>query len=113
MTWNLFIDDERTPEQVTWGNEAFYQRYPWVIARTIEEMKREIYARGFPDFISFDHDLNDNQPTGKDCANWLINYDIDSDRSKIPDNFQFFVHSKNPIGKQNIEGLLNEYLAYR
>lgn len=113
MTWNLFIDDERLPEQVTWGTEAFYQRYPWVVARSLLEVQQIIYHLGFPSFVSFDHDLGTDEPTGKDIANWLIEHDMDNDRSKIPDNFQFFVHSKNPIGKQNIEGLLNEYLAYR
>lgn len=113
MTWNLFIDDERMPAQVTWGNEAFYQQFPWTIARNMKQVQELVNEWGFPDFVSFDRDLGANEPTGKDIANWLIQYDMDNDRSKIPDNFQFFVHSKNPIGKQNIEGLLNEYLAYR
>lgn len=113
MTWNLFIDDERNPNNVTWGSEAFYQQFPWTIARTMAQVQDLVNDWGFPAFISFDHDLGDDEPSGKDIANWLINYDLDSDRSAIPDNFQFYVHSRNPVGKQNIEGLLNEYLAYR
>lgn len=111
MTWNLFIDDERTPEQVTWGNEAFYQRYPWVVVRNIEDMKREVYARGFPEFISFDHDLGSREPSGKDCADWLINYDLDT--QNMPNNFAWFVHSKNPIGRENINKVLESYSLHK
>lgn len=113
MIWNLFIDDERMPTDVTWGNEAFYSTYPWTIARTIAQVQDRVNEWGFPAFISFDHDLGDDEPSGKDIANWLINYDMDHDRNTIPADFQFYVHSRNPVGKQNIEGLLNEYLAYR
>jgi hypothetical protein len=113
MTWNLFIDDERNPRDVTWGSPEFYWRFPWTIARTLNEVQELIAMYGFPDFVSFDHDLGKDEPTGKDIANWLINYDMDNDRGSIPADFRFFVHSKNPIGKQNIEGILNEYLAYR
>lgn len=113
MTWNLFIDDERMPTDVTWGSPEFYAIYPWTVARTLNEVQTLVAMYGFPAFVSLDHDLGDGEPSGKDIANWLINYDLDSDRSAIPDNFQFYVHSRNPVGKQNIEGLLNEYLAYR
>ncbi len=27
----------------------------------------------------------------------------------FPDNFEFYVHSANPVGKQNIESYLNNY----
>ena len=29
---------------------------------------------------------------------------------KFPEDFKFNVHSANPIGKANIEGILNNYL---
>jgi hypothetical protein len=31
---------------------------------------------------------------------------------RIPDDFQFYVHSRNPVGRANIEGLLNNYLEH-
>lgn len=111
MTWNLFIDDERFPEQVTWGNEAFYARYPWIIARSLNEVQALVGKHGFPAFISFDHDLGDNQPTGKDIANWLVSLDLDN--GTMPNSFCYFVHSRNPVGRANIESLLNNYLEQR
>ena len=112
MTWNLFIDDERMPTDVTWGNEAFYSVYPWTIARNLNEVQTLVADFGFPQFISFDHDLSSNEPSGKDIANWLVAKDLDG-VYKFPTNFQYFVHSRNPVGKVNIEGLLNDYICNR
>ena len=108
MTWNLFIDDERYPTDVTWGNEEFYSKFPWTIARTLNEVQHLVSLNGFPKFISFDHDLGTGEPTGHDIAKWLVNYDLDN--NNMPDNFKYFVHSRNPVGKANIEGLLTSYL---
>jgi hypothetical protein len=33
-----------------------------------------------------------------------------NDQYEIPEDFDFYVHSKNQIGKQNIESYLNNYL---
>lgn len=110
MTWNLFIDDERFPPDD--GRE-------WVIARTYGEALFEVLGRGFPSYISFDHDLGENKKTGHDIAKQLVENDIISgDREsreayRFPDNFAFYVHSQNPIGKANIEGLLNNYLTHK
>lgn len=112
MTWNLFIDDERNPTDVTWGNEAFYQQHPWTVARTMAQVQTLVQEWGFPDFISFDHDLSNNEPTGHDIAKWLVEMDMEG-TYRIPDNFNFYVHSKNPRGRENIEGLLNNYLEKR
>jgi len=32
---------------------------------------------------------------------------------KFPDDFQYSVHSANPIGKQNITTLLDNYLEFK
>lgn len=112
MTWNLFIDDERFPVNVTWGNSSFYSQHPWTIARTMAQVQELINNWGFPDFISFDHDLSSNEPTGKDIANWMIEQDMNGTH-RIPDDFNFYVHSRNPVGRENIESLLNSYLEQR
>jgi hypothetical protein len=110
MTWNLFIDDERFPPDD--GRE-------WVIARTYGEALLEVFNRGFPSYISFDHDLGENQKTGHDIAKQLVDNDmISGDREsraayKFAPDFGFYVHSQNPIGKANIEGLLNNYLNFK
>jgi hypothetical protein len=74
---------------------------------------------GFPDVISLDHDLGDKHyeddysdgKTGHDFAKWLIEYDMDTDT--MPKDLKFTVHSKNPIGKQNIQQLLDKYIDYK
>ena len=76
-------------------------------------MKMDKYV----DYISFDHDLGDEDDgeTGYDYAKRLVEMDMDTDfpKYKFPDDFSFYVHSQNPIGKANIEGLLNGYLKHK
>ncbi|WCM41597.1 hypothetical protein MG290_11655 [Flavobacterium sp. CBA20B-1] len=72
--------------------------------RSYTEFVDYITQNGLPDFISFDHDLG-LEESGFDCAKWLVNYCLDN-RKKMPD---FIVHSQNPVGKQNIKSLLNNF----
>jgi hypothetical protein len=97
----LFLDDERFPA----GDEF------WLIARSSMEAINTCKLLGCPSFISFDHDLGGDD-TAMVFVHWLINYDLDHP-GFIPDDFSFEVHSQNPIGKANIEGLLNSYLKQR
>lgn len=88
---------------------------------------------GLPDAISFDHDLADShytpeyfwdnyeeskkyqewnsknhtEKTGMDCAKWLVDYCMDN-KKMLP---EIFVHSANPVGADNIKGLLYNYAA--
>jgi hypothetical protein len=100
----MFIDDERFPPND--GSE-------WVIVRSMDEFFQAIEDKDFPSFISFDHDLGENMPTGYDIAKWMVNADLDNGSRFIPFNFTFYVHSQNPIGKRNIERFLNQYLRFR
>ena len=43
----------------------------------------------------------------------MVERDLDKNGSWIPKNFTYDVHSANPAGKKNIEGLLNNYLEKR
>lgn len=108
--WCMFLDDERNPQNVTWIN---LPAVDWVIVRSLHEA---IYAmklrRSFPDMISFDHDLGEGQLTGYDLAKELCEIDMDGDMS-FPAGFQFFVHSKNPVGAANIHKYLNRYLEMK
>ena len=104
MTWSLFIDDERYPVDGDGHN--------WRIARTLDEVVALIEQHGMPEHISFDHDLGDDVPTGHDIARRLVEMDLDG-LIDMPTEMSFYVHSQNPIGKDNIEGLLENYLAYK
>lgn len=103
----MFIDDEREPPED--GNS-------WVVCRNIHEFIRHIYDNGWPNFISFDHDLgidrmNAIRANGDMIAKELINMDMYE--GGMPDDFSFYVHSQNPIGAENIRARLNGYLKHR
>lgn len=103
MTWRLFVDDERFPSS---------KEYDMIIARTMDEVKNLVSDLGMPSFVSFDHDLGDNEPTGYDIAKWMVDVDL-SGAYTFPDDFDFYVHSQNPIGKRNIEEYLGSYLKFK
>lgn len=105
MSYNLFIDDERFPP-----NDG----KRWVIARTPWDACRIISTRGFPQFISFDHDLgiaNGDALTSISIINWFTDYVVDGILT-IPSGFDYYVHSQNPIGAANIRGKMDELIKY-
>lgn len=108
MGWNLFLDDEREPPR---GGRD------WTVARSCAEARQLIEKLGCPRYISFDHDLGAGEtgvyPDGKTFANWLIQADLDSDFKFLPKNFDFYVHSQNPVGAENITLMIVAYLEFR
>lgn len=101
----VFLDDEREP-----GDPVLFD----AVVRSLEGLKNYIKEVGeCPVFISFDHDLGPDQPTGKDIANYLVNRDIDEEGLFLPRNFDFDTHTMNPIGGKNISGILLPYLELR
>jgi hypothetical protein len=99
MTYKLFIDDERLPV----GDG-------WKIARSSVEAIFLVKLYGMPQEISFDHDLGEDD-TSMFFIHWMINRLLDG-RDYLPDNFKFSVHSQNPVGKDNINQLMNNFLKY-
>lgn len=97
----LFIDDIRFP-----------LTDDFKIVRTSHEAINYVKENGCPQFISFDHDLGGND-TAMIFVKWLVECDMDNDSKIIPANFNFNVHSKNPVGARNIESYLNSYLSQR
>lgn len=102
MSYRMFIDDERFPPD---------DGQSWRICRSALDVEIMIDMYGFPNYISFDHDLGESQPTGYDITKWMVDRDLDI--NWIPQDFTFYVHSQNPIGKRNIEMLLTGYLGQR
>ena len=129
----LWLDDLRNPFINAEGkvpNSIHDWNINWVL--NYEEFVTWITMYGLPDTISFDHDLADEhytpeeywddydrskayqdiqmyqEKTGVDCAKWLVNYCMDNSK-RLP---EFYVHSANPVGADNIRGLLNNYLKY-
>lgn len=99
MTYKLFIDDERFPI----GDD-------WVIARSSSDATQILNEKGIPNYISFDHDLG-GIDTSIIFINNLIDFLIDNSFN-LPDNFDFFVHSQNPIGAENIKNLMNNLIRF-
>lgn len=97
--WKLFLDDVRTPDSGC------------VLAKSVSEAVSLIDKNGFPEFISFDHDLGESVPTGKDFANIICEKILD-DKWEIPENFSFQVHSDNNVGSENIMSLMNNFLKH-
>lgn len=99
--YKMYIDDIRVPS-----------KNDYVVVRSVEEAIEYIENYGMPVYISFDHDLGDNVPSGYDFAKWIVESDLDK-KIILPKKFSFNVHSANPVGAANIEGLLTGYLKQK
>lgn len=128
--YKLFLDDERSPQKVTWATG--HHPGPWVVVRNYESFVERVTHFGVPDYVSFDHDLaaehyrpsmyaadghyskyytdgTFKEKTGYDCAKWLIEYCMKHEKP-FPD---YQVHSMNAIGKENIISLIESYKRTR
>ena len=97
----LYIDDERNPK----GKFD-------IITRSSESTIKWMIDNGCPSFISFDHDLG-GEDTSMIIVKWMVERDMDlreEDSFFIPQNFEFNVHSANPVGSLNLNSYLNSYL---
>lgn len=103
MTYKLFIDDERHPPDVWYDGRC-------EIARSSLHAKLYIEWYGMPSFISFDHDLG-GEDTSMIFLSWLEDELIEG-RLAFPEDFDYYVHSQNPIGKQNIIGKMEALLKH-
>ena len=99
MTYRMFLDDERFPVDDN-----------WVIVRDFASAVEYVCKNGFPQFVSFDHDIGEG-PSGHKFALWLIERDLD--HHDMPDDFDYEVHSQNPVGAMNIRSVLNSYLRIK
>ncbi len=102
----LYLDDIRIPKDDN-----------FIIVRNFEDAVKFVEKNNIPAYISFDHDLGIDGNgklllTGYDFAKWLIEMDLDN-IYKFPNNFQYNVHSANPVGKHNIETILDNYLNFK
>lgn len=123
--YNLFLDDIRSPLSVlSYIKNKIYFEKEWVVVRNYDEFVDCIAKNGLPQLISFDHDLADihythqnqvidydnyEEKTGYDCAKWLIDYCMDNDKD-VPD---YFIHSMNIVGGENIDKYIKSYLKQK
>jgi len=112
MSYNLFIDDERYPIDVAWGTwqeRELYRTGDWFITRNWAETLELIINFGVPNLISFDHDLGNDTINGYEISKRLCDLIMDA-KYTLPDDFQFLVHSKNPVGAENIRCYMKNFL---
>lgn len=127
----LWLDDLRNPFLDIEGRVPKVKgTIEWVL--NYEQFVQWIEKFGLPDVISFDHDLADEhytpkeywhdyqlskeyqesrdyqEKTGMDCAKWLVDYCIDNG---VPLPI-YYVHSANPVGADNIRGILDNYRKF-
>jgi hypothetical protein len=106
----LWLDDIRKPSDPNfsiWITVAFGENVDVIWVKSYNEYVKYLTNNSMPYGISFDHDLG-AELSGLDCAKWLIDYCMNNAVS-LP---KYFVHSANPVGKENIQGYLDNYLKF-
>lgn len=101
MTYKLYLDDIRNPR-----SDGF------VVVRSFNEAVNYVKQHGFPNYVSFDHDLGKSDAkTGYDFAKWLVDQDMRYET--MPKDFSYNVHSANPVGAANIRHFIDCYINNR
>jgi hypothetical protein len=129
MSYNLFLDDVRRPQEpYYYTRDSKYIDLEWITAKNFNEFRKTIFEKGLPDMVSFDHDLSaeqysikmefnsweeyynieDREMTGYDCAKWLCEYCLEYNK-KFP---KYLVHSFNHIGAENIRNYIRNFLKH-
>ena len=105
----LFLDDLRNVSDVY--EREFTNKFQ--VSRDIDSAKTWITQNGIPNFISFDHDLDDvsHHTTGYALAKWIVDQVLDGNL-EFPQNFKYQVHSANPVGRANIIAILDNFLRF-
>lgn len=98
--YKLYLDDERFPPA---------DDPSWKIARNYFDAVFYVRNYGIPEVISFDHDLGNFNETGMEFAKWFCNYILDNEIQK-PGDFQYYVHSMNPVGAKNIQSYMDQFV---
>jgi hypothetical protein len=135
MSYNLFLDDARTPEMASFyvlpvEERPKYMKLHWITVRDFDQFREYILRHGLPRTVSFDHDLaqehillghsrfanweayykeTDREMTGYDAAKWLCDYCYEY---KVPLP-ECYVHSQNPVGAKNILSYLKNFKKHR
>jgi len=106
MAYKMFLDDERDLAS------HMVDDPDWIVVRSYSSAVEVFEKHGCPCYISFDHDLGGGK-TGFNVAQWIVDCDLDSRGNFIPYDFDFTLHSQNPVGRNNIKMLLDGYLMFR
>lgn len=100
----LYLDDIRVPSNPS----------DWILFRSPQELL-SFFSENYSQVthISFDHDLNffaDEEITGYSCLKSLCEMMID--KGVDPNQYTFYFHSANPVGKQNMVSYWDNFRKY-
>ena len=125
----IWLDDSRDPnsEKIDWLQYSpIGKDVDCIWIKSYKLFVHYIMTHGLPDAICFDHDLGKlkaeelrergfdkktarriakDEITGYDCALWLIDY-CTNKKLPLP---KWNIQSSNPVGKENIKKLLENY----
>jgi hypothetical protein len=93
MSYNLFLDDKRTPKECRYypGDGSPYDTEEWLEVSNYNDFCTTLQTKGMPKLISFDYDLGYG-PDGIECAILLKHY-CKTINEPIP---KYMVHSQWP-----------------
>lgn len=94
----VFLDDIRNPPDDS-----------WTVVRTARDCF-SLLENEQVEVISLDHDLGENVQTGYDVANWIERKVFLHPSYKCPD---ILIHSANPVGRQNIQRVIESIERWR
>lgn len=107
---NIFLDDERNPEDVTW---IMLPNVTWTVVRTPDEFLQTVTENPLKiDIITFDNDIQ-HQLEGYDLIKMICDKDMDNDYKLLLDSMQVFAHTMNMVNREPILNYWNNYLEHK
>lgn len=97
--WHLFLDDERFPISPH-----------WFVARNSYQAIYAVQKWGMPESMALDHDLG-GEDTTMVFLDKLQEF-LENGGVEFPPDFEYSVHSQNPVGAKNIEDRMEFLLKY-
>ena len=110
----LFLDDERNPEDVTWIE--YPENIDWTMVRSYSEFFYKLHRGQFQVF-SFDHDIQDYNHRGVELTGYsalkaMVDTFLTTPHGLYTLPGQVLFHTRNPIGKTNMESYWNNFCKY-
>ena len=111
MSYKLFLDDIREPEDI-----SLYRGFTddfWddvEIARSYAEAIKLLRRKGLPDVLMLDYHLGDPEHSGFDVVKYFISM-VERNPEDLPKNFKYYIHTDSPKGCEIMEKALEKLLT--
>lgn len=104
----LWVDDARNLMEDDWMNFSPIGRNCKVVWAQSYQEAIDFLEKEWPDAICLDHDLGEEK-SGYDIAKYIVDKCIDEGKT-LP---EFASQSANPVGRENILNLFNNYCKFK